>query len=399
MKTRIQTRLAAMLTAALLTTAFSAFAQETPNNYVGYPQLFFGLQGGVQETGTHYYNNWKLFTPTASASVGVHFTPVIGARIHVNGIWNKSGVREDYVDATYRYKYVTTDLDAMINLVNLFSKNNYRPWNFYVIGGIGLNYAWDNNNEDIPELIQYVTTSNSRARLSHNFRIGGMFDVKVARNWSVNLELDANSLSDRFNSKICGNDDWQFTAQLGVTYRIPLKKDSSVDDYDIWHRFRKNRNEHKDDIDPSLVDITKEVNEPTKVDVAPAVTVPDSITVEKPVNITRNIFFNLRGTDISATEKTKLAEVVTWLKKYPNAKVTVTGYADKGTGTAAINARYAQQRAETVTKELVKSGINASRITTSSKGDTVQPFPTDNDKNRVTIVIAEGKETVKEAKK
>lgn len=402
MKTRIQTRLKALLAAALLTTSFSAFAQETPENYVGYPQLFVGLQGGVQETGTHYYNNWKLFTPTASASVGVHFTPVIGARIHMNGFWNKSGVRdnETSIDTKFKYKYITTDLDAMVNIINLFSKNNYRPWNFYLIGGIGLNYAWGNDSDEFPELAQYVTASNSKSRLSHNFRVGGMFDVRVARNWSVNLELDANSLSDRFNSKVCGDDDWQFTAQIGVTYRIPLRKNSTVDDYDIWHRFRKNRNEHKDDIDPSLVDLTKEVNDPiAKVDDTPVVTVPDSITVEKPVNITRNIFFGLRETEVSATEKTKLTEVVTWLKKHPEAKVTVTGYADKGTGTAESNARYAKQRADIVTKELVKKGVNASRITTTSKGDTIQPFPTDNDKNRVTIVVADGTETVKEAKK
>ena len=79
-----------------------------------------------------------------------------------------------------------------------------------------------------------------------------------------------------------------------------------------------------------------------------------------------------------------------WLKEHPSVIVTVTGYADKGTGNATSNARYARQRAETVTKELIKKGIPANRITTDSKGDTVQPFPNDNDMNRVTVII--GKE-------
>lgn len=384
MKTRIQTRLKALLAAAVLTTAFSAHAQEAPESYVPYPYAFIGLQGGVQETATHSYNNWKLFTPTASVSFGVHFTPVIGARLHVNGIWNKSGVCYDSadVDATYKYKYATTDLDAMINVVNLFSKNNYRPWNVYLIGGVGLNYAWGNTNEDIPALQRYITTGNSKNRLSHNFRLGGMLDVKVARNWSVNIEVDANSLSDRYNSKINGSDDWQFTAQLGLTYKFGLP-----------HKVKGNPNSNII-VDPTTIGAGTETGSANtnvnidKPEPTPAPT-PTPAPVVKDDNITRNIFFGLRETSIAPKEQTKVAEVVAWLKEHPNAKVTVTGYADKGTGNAEINARYAKQRAETITKELIKRGIQASRITTSSKGDTIQPF-SNNDENRATIVI--GKE-------
>ena len=91
---------------------------------------------------------------------------------------------------------------------------------------------------------------------------------------------------------------------------------------------------------------------------------------------------------MTATEQVKLKETADWLKEHPSAKVTVTGYADKETGTTSINSRIARQRAESVTKLLTKKyGIKASRITTTSKGDVVQPFPDDNDKNRVAIVI------------
>lgn len=386
MMKRIQTRMIALLAAALLTTGFSAQAQETPRNYVGYPYLFFGLQGGVQETGTHSYSNWKLFTPTASVSVGMHFTPVIAARLHVNGIWNKSGVR--YISKgveeskTYTYKYATTDLDLMVNVVNLFSTNTFRPWGIYLIGGIGLNYAWD--NEFVPELQRYVTKANSANRFSHNFRVGGMLDVKVARNWSVNLELDANSLRDRFNSKLHGSDDWQFTAQLGVTYKLPLRqKVNEAPNSNII-------------VDPSTIGTgteTASANTNVAIDKPEPAPKPEVKPEPKPVvkDITRNIFFGLRETEVTAAEQVKLKEVADWLKEHPSAKVTVTGYADKGTGKADSNARYAKQRAENVTKLLTKKyGIEASRISTSSKGDTIQPFPSDNDKNRVTVVV--GKE-------
>ena len=381
---RIHTRLATLLAAALFANAFSAIAQEVPDNYVSYPYAFVGLQGGVQETATHTYNNWKLFTPTASVSFGVHFTPVIGARLHVNGIWNKSGVDSDWknVDAKYKYKYTTTDLDAMVNLVNLFTKNNYHPVNVYLIGGIGLNYAWD--TEYNPALKDFVAENDTKNRLSHNFRIGGMVDVKVARNWSVNLEVDANSLSDRYNCKFNESDDWQFTAQLGVAYKFGLR-----------HKVKAEPNSNII-VDPTTLSAgTETASANTNVNIekpepgpAPA-PAPAPAPVVKDENITRNIFFNIRETKVSATEQAKITEIVSWLKEHPTAKVTVTGYADKGTGTAAINARYAKQRAESVTRELVKKGIQASRITTDAKGDTIQPFG-NNDDNRVTVVI--GKE-------
>jgi outer membrane protein OmpA-like peptidoglycan-associated protein len=69
--------------------------------------------------------------------------------------------------------------------------------------------------------------------------------------------------------------------------------------------------------------------------------------------------------------------------------VTVSGYADAGTGSKSINAKYAKQRAESVAKELTdKYGISASRITIKSFGDTVQPYK-DNDRNRVVVAVAE----------
>ena len=68
--------------------------------------------------------------------------------------------------------------------------------------------------------------------------------------------------------------------------------------------------------------------------------------------------------------------------------LTVTGYADRGTGSAKFNDRIAARRADVVETELVNRGIARDRIVKSSKGSRVQPF-NDNDMNRVTICIAE----------
>jgi peptidoglycan-associated lipoprotein len=59
------------------------------------------------------------------------------------------------------------------------------------------------------------------------------------------------------------------------------------------------------------------------------------------------------------------------LKKNPNVTVVIEGYADIR-GTPAYNLRLAQRRADATKAYLVKLGIDPSRITTASGGETQQ---------------------------
>ena len=78
------------------------------------------------------------------------------------------------------------------------------------------------------------------------------------------------------------------------------------------------------------------------------------------------------------------------MKTSEDAVFTVTGYADKGTGNAKLNKMYAEKRAADVTNKLINEhGLDASRVKSDSKGDTVQPFE-ENDKNRCVIITGEG---------
>jgi hypothetical protein len=131
---------AATLMLGFSATAYAQDAEDDGLDYKPYPYMFIGVQGGGQTTFTNY-DNLKLITPTASLSFGGFFTPVVGARLHFNGMWNKGGFLNETIDQKYDYKYLTSDLDLMINLVTLFGKKNYYPVNLYLIGGVGLNYA------------------------------------------------------------------------------------------------------------------------------------------------------------------------------------------------------------------------------------------------------------------
>ena len=104
--------------------------------------------------------------------------------------------------------------------------------------------------------------------------------------------------------------------------------------------------------------------------------------------IRRDIFFKINRWAILDTEQQKIKDIAEYMNKYPNAKLTMTGYADVKTGNARINNRLSEKRVNAVKDVLVKEyGIAADRISTDFKGSTVQPFEV-NEQNRVTIAIA-----------
>ena len=116
---------------------------------------FVEAQGGIQFTPTDA-NTGKLITPMASLSFGRFFSPAVGARLHVSGWESKSGFEFTDGNSYYKWNYITTDLDLMLNLNKLFSKKNHAV-NVMLIGGIGLNTAWGNDEamklaEPNPEL-------------------------------------------------------------------------------------------------------------------------------------------------------------------------------------------------------------------------------------------------------
>lgn len=351
-------------------------AQDTDDgkDYKAYPHMFVGVHGGAQTTFTNY-DQGKLITPMYGVSFGAHFNPVVGARLHVSGIQNKGGLKG--IDKTYDYKYVNTDIDLMLNLINMFAKNKReRMFNLYLLAGVGLNYAWD--NDDFTALTRGQEATYPLAwednRTSHNIRAGLMFDFNVAKHFGVNVEVAANNLSDRYNSKTNNKDDWSAYASVGLVYKFGYRK--------------------KTVIAPSTTSAVQDYSETQRTDMAsakgPEVETKEKVQEQKAEIALKNLnlYFNISSKELTAKEEAKLKEYITWLKANPNVKVSVVGYADAGTGNPRINQKYSEQRAATVTSALVKGGIDKKRITTDAKGDKVQPF-TENDLNRVVIITSE----------
>ena len=358
-----------LLTAAAAMLLMAGAAQAQTNSWTSYS--YVEAQGGVQLTSTNAPMD-KLITPTAALSFGHYFSPVVGARLHVNAWQAKSGFNS--IDKYYKWKYITPDLDLMLNLTNMFSEGSDNFLNVILLGGVGLNYAWDNDElKDLNIPADVTPLAWDKNRLSHNLRAGLRLETNQAKRLGVSLEVNANSLSDRFNSKTNDADDWMFTAMLGVNFRFGHKKAA-----------------------PKYVTKTIEVIDTFWVDEATTIKVmekqPKTKTETKHMKMNEAIFFQIRESDANAASgiDEAIKKVADLMKCSDDAQFTVTGYADKGTGSAKQNKKYAQKRADDVAKKLVEEhGLDAKRLKTDSKGDTVQPFE-ENDKNRCVIVTGEG---------
>ena len=368
----------ALATVLLATTATQATFAQTEGEKKSYPYAFIGIQGGAQTTFTNY-NASKLITPIVAVSVGGMFTPVVGARIHVSGINEKGGLNS--VDQTYKYKFVTSNIDFLFNLCNAFAPHKHHVLNAYLIGGAGLSYAW--NNSDLNEKTSKATEIENNSlsmkwnenRLVQNFRVGMQLEAELCRVVGINLEVTANNLHDRFNSKLNGKGDWQLQAMLGLNFKFGRKSAKP----EPRPQFVEER--------PAPAPTPAPQSEPKpESKPEPKPQVPRQLEETK-----ANVFFTIGSSAVSDTEEAKLRTFAQWMKNHPSANATLTGYADAGTGTAELNRQISDKRCARVKKILVeKYGIDASRLTTDFKGDTVQPF-SDNDSNRVVIGVAKEK--------
>ena len=384
-----RTKLTILMAAIAFFGCQALFAQECTGEcqelgYRPYPHGFIQLQGGVGTTLTDV-ECLKLLSPTASIGAGAWFGPSVGARLHVNAWESKGGFKTAGDPLKYKYNYVNTNADLMLNVLNLFSQKKYHKFNVILIGGIGLNYAW--KNDEFHQLLNTYTPTvdisnawgegtSRKQLLSHNIRAGLLFDFNIAKHWGVGIEVDANSLDDRFNSKFTDSDDWMITAQLGITYKFGFKAP---------HEKKQEPVKPVQVVQPTPVVPTQAVRtvEPVKA--------PEPVRAPEPAKVVEEpykdvLFYAIRDSEIDS--ESIISAAAAWCKKYPNKTITVSGYADKGTGNAKLNMMYSQQRTNKVVDMLKKKGIPASQIKSASYGDTVQPY-SENDKNR--CVIIEGK--------
>lgn len=387
-----------ILSCLTVAAAFSVSAQETENVYV--PNWYVQGQFGGQHTiGEIAFTDLNSFN--AQLGVGYNFNKFLGTRLTLNGWKSKAGwettnkVSGNTLYETWSWNYVSPIVDVTANLANmLLGYNPDRLVNFGVFAGLGANIAFGNDGAAAANnviMAEYNFTKRDKAlrnlwdgsKCFFTGRVGANVDFRISDNWSAGLEVHANALSDKYNSKRASTADWYINALVGVKYTIGTSNKKQVvaavaPEKIVEDKANPATNEEVDDLKKKIEELENQNAEYKAAEEAAKAAAVEAIR--------RDVFFTISCNKISSAEMVKVKEVAEFLKKNPNAFVEVTGYADKGTGNPTLNAKYALMRATAVKEALVAEGVAESRVNTSSKGDTVQPYdePT---LNRVAICI------------
>lgn len=339
------------------------------------------IQGGV--TWEAWYGNYedgmglskspfKKFrsNPGVSIGIGKWFTPGIGLRTKLQGIWGKS-VWDGDNDGNGN-KYWILNEQVLFNLSNLFcGYNEDRVWNFIPFFGAGLGRSCTYN------------------KYAMGLSVGILNEFWVNKHLAINFEIGWN----RYESDICGmpaavdagimDHPNHVYAEVGVTFNLGKRTWNKVPDVDAIKALSQSQ---IDALNAQLAD-EKAENDRLKNELANKQAEP-VVKVEKEyVTTPVSVFFNIDKAKIASKKDLVNVKGLADYAKDNNATLLVTGYADSATGNTDYNRNLSQKRAETVADELVKMGVKRENIKVEAMGgvDTLVP-PSYNRRTTVEIV-------------
>lgn len=390
-------RFLTVITALLVSAAFicsQAADKNEKENFKGYWN--FSVKGGVGHTlGEADFG--KLLSPAASLGFGYRFTPVWGIRADFSGWQSKGATVAPYY--IYRFNYLQASVDATIDICSIFAGyNSTRVLNPYIAAGVGLNTRF--GNKDIEQVMNQYEFKNywNGTKLSPAGHAGIGVDIRLNDVIDINIEVNTSVLNDNYNSKKGSLVDCQSNALVGLKFNFGRAKggnssNSAASDASIASAAAaasaaalaaaQEAEAAKKAEEEAAKKAAEEKAAAEKAAQEAAAKAAKQVVASKEVDV----FFKIGSWTISPAEAAKVAELADYMKKNPTLKVTITGHADKETGTGARNLYVSEQRAQAVGQLLKKEGISGDRIIIDFKGDSAAPYK-GAEKNRVAICIA-----------
>ena len=315
--------------------------------------------------------------PGASIAIGKWFTPGLGLRTKVQGIWGKAVTDGDNVGNGM--KYWTANEQVMFNLSNMLcGYNPNRVWNVIPFAGGG----FSRNCSDNLYAMQLSVGLQSSWRLCRKLNVyleGGWnrieqdFDGYHAGNWKGETH-ELRGWEDKDN---------HLYAELGFTYNLGKATWNKVPDVDAIKALSQSQidalNAQLNDANAENARLKKLLSEKPK---------ETPKAVKNFVNTPVSVFFNINRSDIASQKDLVNVKALANYAKENGAKLNVTGYADSATGSAEVNQKLSESRAAAVADELVKLGVDRSNITTVGKGGVDELSPVSFNR-RATVQVAE----------
>lgn len=322
------------------------------------------VQGGVQWTafyasGEHGFglskSPFKSYrsNPQAAVAIGKWFTPGLGLRTKLSGVWGKA--------ADYSFKYWNVQEQVLFNLSNmLYGYNPDRIWNFVPFAGAGF------------------ARNCSANRYSMGLSVGLLNQFYVSKKVAINFELGWNRLENDFlsdggadnGSRGWDSHDNYLYAEVGLTVNLGKATWNKTPDVDAIKALSQSQ------IDALNAQLSDEKAENARLKNQLATKKEPTVRVEKEFHATPvSVFFNLdKSTIASRKDLVNVKELADYAKEN-GTKIVVTGYADSATGNAEYNRQLSQKRAERVADEITKLGVDKDNIIINAKGgvDTLVP--------------------------
>lgn len=378
--------------------ASGAFAQENGNRDAEnrivrgpyetnrfFDNIIFNIGGGVNiyhGENDSYGSFGKRLAPAIDFSVSKWVTPSLGLRLGYSGVQAKGWTlgRTAYAKNAQNGTNIFTERfgvsylhgDVMWNFSNAVSGyKETRTWNFVPFIGAGWARSYGNNAHK-----NEIAVS---VGLQNNIRLCELLDLTLeARHMFVNQRFDGVSRGSRAEGMT--------SVTVGLNFKINrrgFKRAAAPADY----RPYLNRIQVLEGNNGNLTNKNQQLAEENE---ALRNRKPETVTVAGTNTVSASpvaLFFGLGKATLDKKELTNLDFYVNNAIKADKNKIfTLTGSADKDTGSKEVNQKLSEQRMQYVYDLLVnKYGISKDRLVKKAEGDTNNRFA-DPELNRAVIV-------------
>ena len=319
------------------------------------------------------YGIGHAITPLIHVSVGKLFNPIWGVRGQVAGLWSTLYSERGQVEGTYaevkNKKYFTLRADAMYNLSNsICGYNPDRLFSLSVFAGPGLTFAKAYGEQD-------------KLNALINGSVGLMGQFNVNKYLDINIEARGEVSPSIFGNQSSAYTDGAVSLTAGVTYTFGGKNFVSCGAKVDQNAINNEVNKYRSELAQAQADLANAKNAMSNSSKPMTKEVVKEIQVAGP----RAIFFKLGSARIDDYGMVNIQLAAKILKANPDKKYKIAGYADKATGSASINQKLSEKRAQAVYDALVKEGVSEGQIELVGFGGTANMFSKDY-LNRVVIL-------------
>ena len=319
------------------------------------------------------YGIGNAITPLIHVSVGKLFNPIWGVRGQVAGLWSTLYSERGQVEGTYaevkNKKYFTLRADAMYNLSNsICGYNPDRLFTLSVFAGPGLTFAKTYGKQD-------------KLNALINGSVGLMGQFNVNKYLDINIEARGEVSPSIFGSQSSAYTDGAVSLTAGVTYTFGGKNFVSCGAKVDQNAINNEVNKYRSELAQAQADLANAKNAMSNGSKPVTKEVVKEIQVAGP----RAVFFKLGSARIDDYGMVNIQLAAKILKANPDKKYKIAGYADKATGSASVNQKLSEKRAQAVYGALVKEGVSEDQIELVGFGGTANMFSKDY-LNRVVIL-------------